>query len=179
MRAFAILIFGAAAVLAQPQTDAPKRTIFESQQTQRRIGPPPAAPVKAAAPTRDPGSSAFDALISSTENLNNIRDSNVRRLTEGCSPDVAARIADIRGRLGIRTTAGKRDSVSDIAALALASGWFKSPTENAPVVPQQKKSDLLEAVLPASEKKPEPAEDTANLQTELSRLLAGCSGAKR
>ena len=178
MRTFATLILAATAIHAQPQSDAPKRTIFDSRQTQQKAEPPPPTPVKASAPARDPGSSAFDALVSSTENLNNIRDGNVRRLTDGCSPDVAARIADIRARLGIKESLGKRDSGSEIAALALASTWFKSPADSAPQA-AQKKSDLLDAVLPGSEKKSEPGQDAAGLQVELNRLLVSCSGVKR
>ena len=170
MRILAGLIFVSIAVHAQ--NDAPKRTIVDSAPARKEAR-------KAEAPARDPGSSAFDALISSTENLNTIRDSNVRRLAgDGCSPEASARIAEIRARLGIKTGPARKDSTSETAMLALATNWFKAPAA-VPVVAQQNRSDLLEAVLPGSEKKSDAAQDTAALQTEMDRLLASCAGAKR
>jgi len=146
------------------------------------------APVARPAPdnARNPGSSALDALSSSTENLNLIRDGNVRRLTgDGCAPEVSARIHDLRARLGIATppAAETRNPGTESAALALASGWFKSPSEAAAVAAQQKKTDLLDSVLPGSEKTAKPAEtpapDAADLRMELDHLVASCGGGKR
>ena len=177
MRAFAMLFAASTLIQAQSQSDAPKRTIFDSQQTQKRAEPPASPSAKPAAPARDPGSSAFDALISTSENLNVIRDSNVRRLTDGCQPDVAARVADLRARLGIKTTAAKHDSGVDTAALALASDWIKSPVQPAAASTPEKKSELLDAVIPGAEKK--SPTDKASLQAELDRLLASCAGGRK
>ncbi len=192
MRIMTLLILAAVATQAQSsQADAPKRTILEPNQNLKK--PAPAAePVKPPSARQTPenarnaSSSALDALSTSTENLNLIRDSNVRKLTtDGCAPEVSARINDLRTRLGIAapSAAATKNSGSEPAALALASGWFKAPSDGAPVAAQQKKSDLLDSVLPGADKTAKPADacdqDAGALQAELDHLLASCSGAKR
>ena len=171
MQAVILFTLAGLAAQAQSQTDAPKRTIVDSSPARNEK--------KADAPKRDAGSNAFDALVSSTENLNAIRDSNVRRLGEGCSPDVAARITDLRARLGIKTGPVKKDPNSEAAMLSIAAGWFKSAAENPPTAPQPRKSDLLEAVLPGADRKTEAAQDSTALQAELNRLTASCAGGRR
>ncbi len=118
--------------------------------------------------------------------MNLIRDSNVRKLTnDGCAPEASARINDLRSRLGIAApaAAANKNAGSETAALALASGWFKAPSDGTPGVGQQKKSDLLDSVLPGADKTAKPAEareqDASALQAELDHLLSSCSGAKR
>lgn len=158
-------------VAAQTLSDAPKRTIFDSPQAKR------ATASTQPAPARDASSSALDALITSNENLNTIRDSNVRKLGEGCAPEVALRIGEIRGQLGISSTPVRKDAASDAALLALAAGWYKSQNSSPAVTPKNT-NDAVASVLPGSANK-SPAEEAQVLQNELSRLLASCSGAKR
>ena len=195
MRAItAVLMIAGIALQAQtpPPADTPARTIFDPKQNLKKPDPlPPAKPVSAPASAggvprdsqRDAGSSALDALATSTENLNTIRDGNVRKLTaDGCAPEVSARLADLRARLGIRATP-KKDTGSETAALALASAWYKTPEESKPAAAQQKTTDLLESVLPGPSKSPKPADpqarDAGALKDEMDRLLASCSGAKQ
>ncbi len=169
MRAL-LLILAIAPVYAQPQTDSLKRTIGDSAPSRK-------APQRTAEPpARDPGSSSFDALISSTENLNAIRDRNVQRLKE-CSPDVAARIGEIRERLGIKTGSQKKDANTEASLLAISAGWFKAPQENLRQAASRPQNDLIDSVLPRSEKNPEA--DAAALRVELDRLVASCSGGKK
>jgi len=172
MRAIFILLISCAAVEAQQPTQAPKRTLTDSQMQKKNAQAP--------APSKDPGSSAYDALAASTENLNTIRDSNVRRLGEGCSPDVAARIGEIRTQLGIKSAPARKDPAAEAAMLTLAANWYKA-ADAAPSAPRQKPSDLLDSVLPGSSSTAAVAQDAASLQTEMNRLLASCSadGAKR
>src|SRR5262249_49591782 len=103
-------MFRAAAFLAiacaycQAQNDAPKRTIVDSSQSQKSGARKPET-----VSTRDTGSTALDAVITSTENLNSIRDSNVRRLGDGCTPDITARIGELRSQLGLKNESAKKD----------------------------------------------------------------------
>jgi len=191
MRILTLMILAAFATQAQnSQADPPKRTLIDSNQNLKRPAPV-AEPVKATSgrqtpeSARNPGSSALDALSSSTENLNVIRDSNVRKLTnDGCAPETSARINELRTRLGIAvpSAAASKNAGSETAALAVASGWFKAPSDGAPVASQQKKSDLLDSVLPGADTAAKPADareqDAGALQSELDHLLASCSGAK-
>ncbi len=131
MRTTAAFICAAALVCGQAQNETPKRTIFDSSNQTPRL-------VKATAPetpkptasggnkTAGASSRALDALTSSQEDLNAIRDGNVRRLTTGCSPDVSARIADLASRLHLNAPANTQAG-SESATLALASDWFKRP----------------------------------------------------
>ena len=142
MRILTLMILAAFATQAQnSQADPPKRTLIDSNQNLKRPAPV-AEPVKATSgrqspeSARNPGSSALDALSSSTENLNVIRDSNVRKLTnDGCAPETSARINELRTRLGIAvpSAAASKNAGSETAALAVASGWFKAPSDGAPV----------------------------------------------
>lgn len=188
MRAFTLLILATLTICGQTP-DSPKRTIFDSRSPNLRKPDAPAAEAAKPSPRapetgRAADSSALDALISSTENLNAIRDSNVRKLTgDGCAPEVSARIHDLRSRLGITPPSEKKNPGSEPAALALASSWFKGTPDGAPVASQQKKSDLLDSVLPGAEKTAKPAEpqdrDAGELKVELEHLLASCAGTKR
>lgn len=170
---FAVAAAVAAAMDAQSSTQqnsTPKRTLVDSQ-NQKKNG-------QAAAPARDSGSAAYDALAASTENLNNIRDSNVRRLGEGCSPEAAARIGEIRTELGIKAAPARKDPAADAALLAVAGNWFTAPAESAPAVPHQKADEALASVLPGAPAKSAAAQDTASLQAEMNRLLASCTGTR-
>jgi hypothetical protein len=174
------LLLPAALVCGQAQSETPKRTIFDSSNQTPRLVKATEAPKPPAASgvdkTAGASSRALDALTSSQEDLNAIRDGNVRRLTTGCSPDVSARIADLASRLHLNAPANTQAG-SDGATLALASDWFKRPGDSSAVVKGKDQKDaLLEAVMPGA--KP-AAQDAASLRAELDRLLTTCPAAKR
>jgi hypothetical protein len=206
MRVIAFLMLPGIAMFGQTSpppasNEPPKRTLFDSkgQTTSKPAAPPPQAvkPSGGAAPESGRGASyrALDALGASTEDMNAIRDSNVRRLTkDGCAPEVSARIADLRSKLqaaGVDTgpaersaRAGREESGPDTSTLAVASNWFKATGENKAPAAKDKSNDLLDSVLPAagkgvSEAKPREQEDVASLKTELEHLYAACPAAKR
>jgi hypothetical protein len=122
------------------------------------------------------------------EDLNAIRDNNVRSLTkDGCAPEVSARIADLRSRLRIATGAPDVDGKSSRNAredpgsetLAMASNWFKSGSAGSSLTAKDKSSELLDSVLPDRQvRKPVDSRtedrDAAGLKTEIEHLLATC-----
>jgi hypothetical protein len=199
MRLIIWIVCSSVAVYAQSATDAPKRTVFDSKgATLKKPEPTPAEAAKprnVAAPENTQGASprALDSLGSSLEDLNGIRDSNVRGLTkDGCAPEVSARIADLKTRLravtGVPDAAEKNSSrAGDDAGsetLALASNWFKSSSAGSSLDTKNKSNELLDSVLPDSPAR-KPADlraenrDAAGLKTEIEHLLATCPGAKR
>jgi hypothetical protein len=201
-----ILIVLSSAVYAQTGqssagADTPKRTVFESKGQSSAKPASPEAEVKpqgaAGVPENGRGASfrALDTLSSSTENLNLIRDNNVRRLTkDGCAPEVSARIGDLRSKLqaaGVvlpplerSARTGREESGPDNSTLALASNWFKAPTDGKASGAKDKSIDLLDSVLPAAGKGARMHEDVAgldvpSLKAELEHLYAACPAAKR
>jgi hypothetical protein len=169
------------------QGETPKRTIFDStnQSPQLVRANEPAAvnkPALSSSPISAAGASsrALDALNSSQEDLNAIRDGNIRRLTSGgCAPDVSARIADLAAKL--HTNAPANSTVgSESATLALASDWYKRPGDAASVKQGKDQKDaLLDMVLPGAKSAPAGGQDTAGLRAELDRLLTTCPAPKR
>ena len=176
--------------------DVPKRTIFGS--SSQRAQPAPQAPALVKPSTtsspengRGASSRALDTLNSSTEDLNVIRDGNVRRLSsDGCAPEVSARINDLRARLQaagvvVASPPSQRtdQAGSENASLALASDWFKRSADGsssaAAAAKAKEKEDLLDSVLPGKKSAETPGQDTANLKAELERLLTTCTAAKR
>jgi hypothetical protein len=122
------------------------------------------------------------------EDLNAIRDNNVRSLTkDGCAPEVSARIADLRTRLRIATgapdVAGKRSGNAGedpgSETLTMASNWFKSAIAGSSLIAKDKSSELLDSVLPDSPTR-KPADvrtedrDATGLKAEIEHLLATC-----
>ncbi len=199
MRVIVWIVCSSFVVCGQSTADAPKRTLFDSKGANLKKPDPPSAdaakPRDTEAPENARGASAkaLDSLGSSLEDLNGIRDSNVRGLTkDGCAPEVSARIADLRTRLriatGVQDAAGNnRRSVRDDSGsetLALASNWFKSSSAGASLGTKDKSNELLDSVLPDSparkptDLKPE-SRDAAGLKNEIEHLLATCSGTKR
>jgi hypothetical protein len=164
MRVFLLIVLTGAAFAQQNDL---RRTIGDSAPARK-------APARTPEQARDPGSSSLDALISSTENLNVIRDRNVERLRQ-CSPDATQRIAEIRDRLGIKAGAAKKDPNTEASLLAVSANWNRmTPDAKAAARPQ---SDQIDAVLPRSDKNPEA--DAAALRTELDRLIASCNGGRK
>jgi hypothetical protein len=193
MRVIVWIVCSSIVVCGQSTADAPKRTLFDSKGANlKKPDPPPADAAKprdTAAPENARGASAkaLDSLGSSLEDLNGIRDSNVRGLTkDGCAPEVSARIADLRTRLrvatGVPEAAVRDDSGSE--TLALASNWFKSGSAGSSLGTKDKSNALLDSVLPDSPAR-KPADlrsesrDAAGLKNEIEHLLTTCSGAKR
>jgi hypothetical protein len=200
---FAVLfasLLGAQAQTARPSDskDTPQRTVHAASgaKTSNTSGPEEAG--RAANPH------ALDALSSSTDDLNVIRDANLRKLTkDGCSPDISTRTAEVQGRLrsseaelnGEEPPSAAPDKAPPSApkgsAQAIATNWFKteepasSPRQNAP-------KTLVDSVLPGGASKPaSPSrpplsaekrkaleQDVAALKAELEQLSAACPGAK-
>jgi hypothetical protein len=143
----------------------------------------------------------LDSVLWSTENLNLIRDGFLRRLSgDGCPPDVAARVADLRAQLhegetrhgGVPAAAEKPAAASErssaeleSALFVLASTWYtkRSPdtaagTARASADQEAERAGLLEAVLASESQAAAQASDTAKMRAELERLLAGCRSGK-
>jgi hypothetical protein len=141
---------------------------------------------KSTAPDYNRGADAgaLDSLGQSLIDLNAIRDANVARLQkDGCPPEVAARIADLRGRLArmegesnghgepAQSAAAARRT-SGAVALDVAANWFKADdrTEtggDAGAGPSP--STLLDSVLPegdGSRPKPRPGDEAARRRTQ-------------
>jgi hypothetical protein len=196
-----ILPLGAGIVFGQI-AETPKRTIVGSgvdsgsrsaPKLVRPTAPPADAekPVPASDNSRGASSRALDALNSSNEDLNVIRDKNVRGLTAGgCAPESAARIADIAAKLqgaGVSVDVAKTprdgDDVrpgSETAMLALASDWFKRTGDAVSATSgKDQKEALLNSVMPGAGRSAASEADVTNLKTELDHLLASCAGVKR
>ena len=185
------------AVWGQSAVDPPKRTLIDSRGATLKKPDPPPEPLKvrenAPENTREASTQSLDSLGSSLEDLNIIRDSNVRALTkDGCAPETSARIADLKTRLRIATGMPEAAVKSSHATpddagsetLALASNWFKSRNASSSAGAKDKSNELLDSVLPDSlTKKPADSRtenrDAAGLKTEIEHLLAACPGTKR
>lgn len=173
-------------VSAFAQDAAPQRTILENRVTQGRSKE--SAPDRANAPDR-----TIDSVLSSTEDLNSIRDAYLRRLGgDGCRPDVAVRVAELRARLD--QTGTNRDRPQMTAAviqqtsaemadslLVLASGWYQARGESATqrANPERERAQLLDQVLAFKDTQAPaaaPTLDAAQSKAELERLLATCPG---
>src|SRR3984957_13666919 len=199
MRLIIWIMCSSIVAFGQSATDAPKRTLYDSKGTNLKKLDPPAAEaaktrdVSAPENTRGASAHALDSLGSSLEDLNGIRDTNVRGLTkDGCAPEVSARIADLKARLQIATGAPdvaaknsrgvREDSGSE--TLAVASNWFKSGSASSSLAAKDKTNELLDSVLPESPAKKSVDSrlenwDAASLNSEIEHLLATCPAAKR
>ena len=188
----------------QASSEIPKRTIYDSNNQAPKLVKTTAPSTDAAKPSSAVGSNnsrvassrALDTLSSSTEDLNVIRDGNVRRLTTGgCGPEVSARIADLAVRLralgvsvdGLKASGagGNASPGSESASLALAGDWFKRPGDTSSAGQgsaaqgKDQKEALLDSVLPSAKSPAATGQDVASLKTELERLLTSCPAAKR
>lgn len=171
-----------AAAVAFAQTPQPQRTILENRVTKGKDGD------KTQQPAGTP-ESAIDSLLNSTEDLNSIRDGYLRRLAgDGCRPDVAIRVAELRSRLDQTDPARARNAAPqqtdfelDGELMLLAARWYDARPE---VAVQRTNRDaaraqLLEEVLaPRGATANAPSgSDRAQLKAELDRLLATCHAA--
>ena len=90
-------------------------------------------------------SNAFDSLSKSLQDLSAVRDGNLWRVQkDGCPPEIASRMADLRGKLetdefelkgGESSTptasgAGSKDKAGSADRLAMAADWFKHPADS-------------------------------------------------
>ena len=116
-------------------------------------------------------SNAFDSLSKSLQDLSAVRDGNLWRVQkDGCPPEIASRMADLRGKLetdefelkgGESSTApaagaGSKDKTGSTDRLTIAADWFKHPADSeAPTLVaasgatdlNSRESKLLEAAL--------------------------------
>ena len=173
-----------AAFAAAQNAPAPQRTIMENRVTQGKAKPE--QPAQAS-----PGS--IDSVLDFTQDLNSIRDAYVRRLAgDGCRPDVAVRVAELRARLeehggpqarsqnqaaGLQTGAELEGSL-----LILAAGWYQPHSEKMPPRANREgeRTQLLDFVLSPAEPQGQAAGPQAgDVKAELDRLLATCRGGGR
>lgn len=205
-RLLAVLIvssLGAQAQTARPadSRETPERTVHSASGAKPSNASGPEEAGRAANPH------ALDALSSSTDDLNVIRDANLRKLTkDGCSPEISARTAEVQGRLraaeaelnGEEPSPAAADKASLSApqgsAQAIASNWFKAeePASAASNPRQNPPKNLVDSVLPGGASKPaSPSrpplsadkrkameQDVAALKAELGHLSVACPGAK-
>lgn len=191
-----------AGVLSAQSADVPKRTLFNSSsQTAPKLVKPTSSPAEPAKPapandnSRGASSRALDTLNSSNEDLNLIRDGNVRGLTAGgCAPESSARIGDIASKLqasGVSLDGLKMDGLkmpagttarpgSEGAVLVMASDWYKRTGDASSTASgKDQKEALLDSVLPGATSSVSSGQDVAGLRTELDHLLASCAPVKR
>ncbi len=140
----------------------------------------------------------LDGLGGSLKDLNAIRDANVARLQkDGCPPEVATRIADLKGRIAALRAgaspalAAPKDSESAAVAdpIEMAESWFKAaPAELAQDAGTE---DPLDSVLPGrkdstrarpakavplkpGERRMTAAEEITRIDAEIARLQGAC-----
>jgi hypothetical protein len=114
-------------------------------------------------------SNAFDSLSKSLQDLSSVRDGNLWRVQkDGCPPEIASRMADLRGKLetyelelnGAESAApagagaSSREKRGSTDRLAIAADWFKSPADKETSTPgsgapggNSRESKLLDAAL--------------------------------
>ncbi len=181
-----ICLAAALGAIAAAQNPAPQRTILENRVTQGKSKPEQPAPA--------PGQT-IDSVLDSTVDLNSIRDEYVRRVAgDGCRPDVAIRVAELRARLQENSPrasqasgpAASSQTSSDLegSLLILAAGWFQPRTEQAPPRASHEAdcAQLLDFVL--SPRDPEgiqarSGQDAGSVKAELDQLLATCRAGGR
>jgi hypothetical protein len=170
------------ALSAFAQQTAPQRTILEDRVTKGKDNEKAQQPAMAS-------EHAIDSLLS-TEDLNSIRDGYVRRLAgDGCRPEVAIRVAELRWKLDENDSRGRAQNAAaqrtafelEGSLVILAAGWYQSPTEAAPprANREAERTRLLEFVLSKNTpaEAPPASADRTQLKAELDRLLATCHGA--
>lgn len=137
----------------------------------------------------------LNSVLGSAEDLNAIRDNYMRRLEgDGCAPDVAIRVAELRSRLSKEGSAGRQEGTQSSADLegamvVLAAEWtsktFADSSEAAATstaTRETQRARMLDAVLvsrDAPAASGSQSEDPNQLRNELDRLLATCRSAKK
>jgi len=137
-------------------------------------------------------SAAFESLTKSLQDLNAIRDGNLSLIQkDGCAPEVAARIADLKGKLqgyefelsgdspATAAVNARRDDKSGPSdPLALAADWFTRPAAQVPVAARTEtagtgQGKLLDAALSGTGTgaAPERRPDSKPLDAERKRKL--------
>ena len=143
-----------------------------------------------------PSNRVIESMSSSTEDLNSIRDAYLRVLSgDGCPPDVAARVAQLRtlvgekkpGRNGAQrgASASAQKSAADFetSMLALALDWDNRQADPSTFSNSNSaaRGKLLESALapPSQGAAGAAAADMATLRAELDRLLSTCRAPQR
>ncbi len=178
----AIFLHGA----AHAQTATPQRTIQEN-----RVTRPSEDGKQQDRQSGSPSNRAIESMASSTEDLNSIRDAYLRVLSgDGCAPDVAARVAQLRALVGEKKPAAQRGASElaqksaadfEISMLALALDWDNRQADansfsNSGASSRDK---LLNAALAPPSQSGAPATDMTALKAEMDRLLSTCRGPQR
>lgn len=157
---------------------------------------------------RGVSSDALRIISRSGEDLNAIRDGNLGRVQQDhCPPEVASRIADLKGRLASREAALRSDGApaaasqtpraepvkpgASPAAANLADDWFRRPATASGGVAASghQLDDVLGStgaaaprtpsrVPDAPERRKEIEQEMAQLRVELGRLLGACPGVR-
>jgi len=165
---------------AHAQTTPPQRTIQEN-----RVTRPSENDKQQDRQSAAPSNRAIESMASSTEDLNSIRDAYLRVLSgDGCPPDVAARVAQLRALVGEKKPAAQpgasalaRKSAADfeISMLALALDWDNRQAGPATFANSGASRDkLLNAALAPPSQSGAPATDMTALKAEMDRLLSTC-----
>jgi hypothetical protein len=126
-------------------------------------------------------SNAFDSLSKSLQDLSAVRDGNLWRVQkDGCPPEIASRMAELRGKLetyelelkdeessaSAAAGTGSKDKTGSADRLALAADWFKHPadtdsstaaTGSGATDVNSRESKLLEAALAGNRSTAAPA----------------------
>jgi len=180
-----LVVLAATAVHAQPAVPKPQAPASAPVQK------PPAAPADAA--------SALDSLGNSLQDLNAIRDGNLTRVQrDGCPPETAARLADLRVRLRqaeaqLSGEAPANDSRVPDDMPAIASGWFKPVPQEQAESTSARESRLIGEVLPGASatalKAIQPAQsaqqrkaledEIARVKAEITRLSGSCAAVRK
>ncbi len=132
----------------------------------------------------------MNSLGKAIENLDTIRDANLGRVQkEGCPPEVAARIADLKnklqgyesGSLRTSTPVALHQNSAPPDPLAIATEWYKPAAASATRGSQQTK--VLAEVLPGVEAPPPKtqvdAQELARTKAELEQLSGACAASTR
>jgi hypothetical protein len=175
MKALLILAMAAATLTAQTTQTKPPTTPAKK---------PPAAPADAGG--------AVDSLTNSLQDLNAIRDANLTRVqNEGCPPETAVRLADLRARLRLSESGQALSNEAGVPADApsIAANWFKRPPLDRPEDASARENRLLTEVLPgatAAAAKSQPVapqkaseDEIARLKAEIARLSGTCVAARK
>lgn len=131
----------------------------------------PEGPARTAGPdySRRPNSSSVQSLQTPNEDLNSLRDTNVRRVNKtGCPPEVAMRITELKSKLGV----GK--AVASEGSSELIDRWHQRTA--VPIDQAKERERLLDWVLGVqpSQKTQDQATQSQNAEAELQRLMTMC-----
>ena len=123
----------------------------------------------------------MDSLTRSLQDLNAIRDANLGHVQkDGCPPEVASRIADLKGKLQSYETGPAAAKSAPADPLAVAAAWNKPPAGPQPPPRDPREAKLLDEVLGgakprAAAKSPAAEQDIARIKAEIDQLSGACA----